>query len=152
MEHPFYVCPRDGVLCDATPCLLITDPTIYRWVWNRTHTKQLKGECATSCTQIFFFKEQMFRSNEHFILNKVSIHVDALGLCQVCQATVPALKRFTLRNIHRWAKTLWPLTGEVNNIDCLVTMASVKGWDFLGSKWTVSSWSWCVGCRRNGQE
>ena len=30
--------------------------------------------------------------------------------------------------------TLEPLTGEVNNIDYLVRMAPVSGWDILGSK------------------
>ena len=31
------------------------------------------------------------------------------------------------------------MTGEVNNIDYLVKMAPVKGWDILGSKLTVGS-------------
>ncbi len=48
--------------------------------------------------------------------------------------------------------TLKLLTGYVNNIDYIVTMAPVKGWDILGSKWTVSSWISCVGSRKNRQE
>lgn len=43
------------------------------------------------------------------------------------------------------------LSGEVNNIDYVITMASVKGWDLLGSKWTVCSSCRCVRSRRNGQ-
>lgn len=39
----------------------------------------------------------------------------------------------------------------MNNIDCLVTMAPVKEWDILGSRWTIGSWSRCVGIRKNGQ-
>lgn len=35
---------------------------------------------------------------------------------------------------HRSAKTLKPLTGEVNNIDYIVTMAPVKRRDILSSK------------------
>ena len=53
--------------------------------------------------------------------------------------------------IHRSAiklTTLWPLTGEVNNIDYLVTTASGSG---LSSKWTFCPCSWCVGSRKNGQ-
>lgn len=37
-------------------------------------------------------------------------------------------------HIHRLAITLKPLRGEVNNIDYLITVAPVKGWDIISSK------------------
>lgn len=37
--------------------------------------------------------------------------------------------------LHRSGATLWLLTGEVNNTDCLFIMAPVR--DILGSKWTI---------------
>ena len=48
-------------------------------------------------------------------------------------------KEYIFSDIHRSATTLKPLTGELNNIDHLITMAPVKGWDILGSEGTVSS-------------
>lgn len=42
------------------------------------------------------------------------------------------------------------LTGEVNKTP-FITVTPVKGWDVLGSKWTISSWSSSVGNRINGQ-
>lgn len=46
-----------------------------------------------------------------------------------------------LHIIHKWSATiLKPL-----NNDYIVTMAPIKGWDILCSKWTVSSWISCVG-------
>ncbi len=41
-----------------------------------------------------------------------------------------------------------PLTSEVN-IDYIIAMASIKGLDILGSKWTASSWFQSVGSRTN---
>lgn len=38
------------------------------------------------------------------------------------------------RLISYYIITLKPVTGEVNNIDFLITVAPVKGWDILGSK------------------
>lgn len=53
-------------------------------------------------------------------------------------------------HLDRSATALKPLTGEVKNIDYLVTVAPIKGWDTLGSKWAVRSWRWGVGSRKNG--
>ncbi len=39
----------------------------------------------------------------------------------------------------------------IGNIDYIITLAPVKGWDILNSKWTVSSWISCVGSRKNGK-
>lgn len=44
------------------------------------------------------------------------------------------------------------IIAEVNNTDYLITMAPVSGWDILGSKWTVTFWSWWVwGSKKNWQ-
>ncbi len=48
--------------------------------------------------------------------------------------------------IRHFIKTI---TGEINNIGYIFTMAPVKGWDLLGSKWTVSYWILWVGSRKN---
>ena len=34
------------------------------------------------------------------------------------------------------------LKGEVNVIECLITMYLKSGWHMFGSKWIFSSWSW----------
>lgn len=56
-----------------------------------------------------------------------------------------------IQNPNAYTNQPKPLTGEVNNIDHLVTMTPVKGWDILGSKWTLRSWCVFVGGRKNGQ-
>lgn len=44
--------------------------------------------------------------------------------------------------------SLKPLTSKVNNIDYLVTVTPVKGWNIFGSECTVISWNWCVEARK----
>ena len=53
--------------------------------------------------------------------------------------------------IHWWAKTLWPLTDEANNLDYLVTTVHLKVCYTLGGKWTLGSCTQHFGCARNGQ-
>lgn len=60
--------------------------------------------------------------------------------------------RIISRTVEQWATTVKPLIVEVNNTDYLITMTPVSGWDILGSKWSVSFWSWWVwGSRKNWQ-
>lgn len=41
-----------------------------------------------------------------------------------------------LTDIHLYATTIYRLTGEVKNIDYLITVAAVSWWETLGSKCT----------------
>ncbi len=49
-----------------------------------------------------------------------------------------SFRNIQYRLISHFIKTT---TGEVNNIGYIFTMAPVKWWNLLGSKWTVSSWN-----------
>lgn len=55
---------------------------------------------------------------------------------------------FSRKCLLQGSVSLKSLTGEMNNIDYLVTKASVKAWAIKGGKWTVSSWSWYVKGRK----
>ncbi len=72
-------------------------------------------------------------------------------LSRLCFKSGKSILNVSWSIINRSATTLKPLTGEVNNIDFIVTMAPVKGWDILGSKWSVRFWISLFGSRRNGQ-
>ena len=91
----------------------------------------------------------------------VNVHYDAMP-CHVCGIAGVTKKLHKTEPTHLLqvniimiftpiSPTLKPLTRDVNNIDYLGIMAHVKGWDILCSKWTISSWSWCVGIRKNMQ-
>lgn len=56
----------------------------------------------------------------------------------------------TIPVMHRSAKTLWPLTGEMTNTNHLFMVACVR-WDILGIKWPFRPQRWCVKSRKNGQ-
>ncbi len=48
------------------------------------------------------------------------------------------------KSVHWSTTTIKPRTGDVNNMDCIITVR----WDKLGSKWTVDSW---IFGRKTGQ-
>lgn len=79
---------------------------------------------------MFIFKKKLA---DTFLLTNVKKEVKLLQIIKK-SLRISASRLTFLMDIHLSATTIYRLTGEVKNIDYLITVAPVSWWDILGSK------------------